>query len=103
MHEPTHNEEMSNRNYVGICVSSYRRKFQISPAKGLVLETTVVIMFHPIFLTKIDKSFRIQCRYQEADKKVTQQLDVRFVNLLSCKIFHFKNKKQSFKISIPVD
>ena len=43
----------------------------------------VVISFHSIFLTKVDKAYRIQCFYMEADKEVTQTLDVSMMTTLS--------------------
>ncbi|KJH41208.1 zona pellucida-like domain protein [Dictyocaulus viviparus] len=44
--------------------------------KGLVLTSTVIISFHPMFVTKIDKSYRVQCFYAEETKAVTQNLNV---------------------------
>lgn len=36
----------------------------------------VVISFHRLFLTKVDKAYRVQCFYMEAEKIVTNQLEV---------------------------
>uniref|UniRef100_A0A914WMY4 ZP domain-containing protein n=2 Tax=Plectus sambesii TaxID=2011161 RepID=A0A914WMY4_9BILA len=44
--------------------------------KGVFVETTVIISFHPLFETKIDRAYRIQCFYMEADKTVSQELEV---------------------------
>ncbi|CAB3399241.1 unnamed protein product [Caenorhabditis bovis] len=44
--------------------------------RGIMITTTVIISFHPMFITKIDKSYKVQCFYSEAAKTVTQQLDV---------------------------
>uniref|UniRef100_A0A0M3I7R2 ZP domain-containing protein n=1 Tax=Ascaris lumbricoides TaxID=6252 RepID=A0A0M3I7R2_ASCLU len=52
-----------------------RRKRMVNP-RGLMLETTIVIMFHRIFLTKVDKAFHIKCFYMEADMTVEQSLDI---------------------------
>ncbi|KAI1719232.1 cuticlin-1 [Ditylenchus destructor] len=52
-----------------------RRRRTISP-KGLVLEMTVVLMFHPKFLTRNDKAYHIECMYMEISQKVTNRLDV---------------------------
>ncbi|VDN01308.1 unnamed protein product [Thelazia callipaeda] len=44
--------------------------------RGVFVTTTVVISFHPIFITKIDRAYRIQCFYMEADKTVSSQIEV---------------------------
>ncbi|CAD5211992.1 unnamed protein product [Bursaphelenchus xylophilus] len=44
--------------------------------KGIFASTTVVISFHPIFVTKVDRVYHIQCFYMEAEKTVSQNLDV---------------------------
>ncbi|KAI6172093.1 Cuticlin-1 [Aphelenchoides besseyi] len=44
--------------------------------KGVFVTTTVVISFHPQFVTKVDRSYRVQCFYMEADKTVSQQIEV---------------------------
>ncbi|MFH4981711.1 hypothetical protein AB6A40_008420 [Gnathostoma spinigerum] len=44
--------------------------------RGIFVETTVVISFHPLFLTKIDRAYRVRCFYMEADKTVSSQLVV---------------------------
>ncbi|KHN87071.1 Cuticlin-1 [Toxocara canis] len=44
--------------------------------RGIFVTTTVVISFHPLFVTKVDRAYRIQCFYMEADKTVSTQLEV---------------------------
>ncbi|CAJ0932395.1 unnamed protein product, partial [Mesorhabditis belari] len=44
--------------------------------KGIFVATTIVISFHPQFVTKVDRAYRIQCFYMEADKTVSTQLEV---------------------------
>lgn len=44
--------------------------------RGIYVRTTVGIQFHPLFVTKVDQAFRIQCFYMEADKSVSQELEV---------------------------
>ncbi|VDO61133.1 unnamed protein product, partial [Onchocerca flexuosa] len=43
---------------------------------GIRITTTVIISFHPIFLTKIDRAFRLNCFYMESSKTITQQLEI---------------------------
>uniref|UniRef100_A0A7I4Z5U3 Cuticlin-1 n=1 Tax=Haemonchus contortus TaxID=6289 RepID=A0A7I4Z5U3_HAECO len=44
--------------------------------RGLLLASTIIISFHPMFVTKVDKSYRVQCFYAETAKTVTQNLNV---------------------------
>uniref|UniRef100_A0A0K0DAB7 ZP domain-containing protein n=1 Tax=Angiostrongylus cantonensis TaxID=6313 RepID=A0A0K0DAB7_ANGCA len=44
--------------------------------RGVFVSTTVVISFHPQFVTKVDRAYRIQCFYMESDKTVSTQLEV---------------------------
>lgn len=44
--------------------------------RGIFVSAVVVITFHPLFLTKIDRAYRIQCFYMEADKTVSTQIEV---------------------------
>ncbi|VDD97674.1 unnamed protein product [Enterobius vermicularis] len=44
--------------------------------RGVFVTTTVVISFHPLFVTKVDRAYRVQCFYMEADKTVSTQLEV---------------------------
>ncbi|KAI1720062.1 zona pellucida-like domain-containing protein [Ditylenchus destructor] len=44
--------------------------------KGVFVSTTVVISFHPQFVTKVDRAYRVQCFYMEADKTVSAQIEV---------------------------
>ncbi|CAI4222323.1 unnamed protein product [Auanema sp. JU1783] len=44
--------------------------------KGVFVTATVVVSFHPQFVTKVDRAYRIQCFYMEADKTVSTQIEV---------------------------
>ena len=43
------------------------------------MKFTVVVSFHQQFITKVDKAYRIQCFYMEAEKTVATEIDVRWV------------------------
>ena len=43
---------------------------------GVVVVTTVIVSFHSIFITKVDRAYKLSCFYVEATKKLSQQLDV---------------------------
>lgn len=43
---------------------------------GIYVSTVVVITFHPLFLTKIDRAYEIRCFYMAADKTVSADLGV---------------------------
>ncbi len=53
------------------------RRFRSLNPKGVFVQTTLVISFHPQFLTKVDRAFTIQCFYMEADKTVDTDIEVR--------------------------
>ncbi|OZC07188.1 hypothetical protein X798_05824 [Onchocerca flexuosa] len=44
--------------------------------RGIFVTSVVVISFHPLFVTKVDRAYRVQCFYMEADKTVSAQLEV---------------------------
>ncbi|KAI6225526.1 Cuticlin-1 [Aphelenchoides fujianensis] len=43
---------------------------------GVAVSATVVISFHPIFITKSDRAYKVNCFYMEARKTVGQNLEV---------------------------
>lgn len=53
-----------------------RRKRMVNP-RGILLDTIVILMFHPVFLTSTDRSYHVQCQYSESERTVTNALDVR--------------------------
>ncbi|GMR59644.1 hypothetical protein PMAYCL1PPCAC_29839, partial [Pristionchus mayeri] len=55
-----------------------RRRRMVSP-RGLLLDVTVIVMFHRLFLTKIDRSYHLECFYVQYDTEVSQSYDVSIV------------------------
>ncbi|GMR36503.1 hypothetical protein PMAYCL1PPCAC_06698, partial [Pristionchus mayeri] len=62
--------------------------------RGIFVAATVVLSFHPLFITMIDRSYRVQCFYVENDRQVRARVGVEELsttlvtsspNLPSCK------------------
>ncbi|KJH43412.1 zona pellucida-like domain protein [Dictyocaulus viviparus] len=72
-------DEGERRKVAGITVPfddcGLSRSRSLNP-KGIFVSTTIVITFHPHFITKIDRAYRISCFYMEANEAVTSQLNV---------------------------
>ena len=47
--------------------------------KGVFVSVTVIISFHPLFMTKVDRAYTIQCFYMEADKTVSTDIEVSMI------------------------
>ncbi|GMT11348.1 hypothetical protein PFISCL1PPCAC_2645, partial [Pristionchus fissidentatus] len=61
-----------------------RRRRMVSP-RGILLDVTVVVMFHSLFLTKIDRSYHVECFYVQYDKEVSQSYDVSILPSIDLK------------------
>jgi len=56
---------------------------QFSP-KGIFLSTTLVVAFHPEFLTKFDKVYKVQCFYMEMETVLEREITVKYVFAARC-------------------
>ncbi|KAK0398655.1 hypothetical protein QR680_002693 [Steinernema hermaphroditum] len=77
--EPGCRSDENGRQVAGITLPfdscNVARTRSLNP-RGIFVSTTVVISFHPNFVTKVDRAYKIQCFYMEADKTVSQQIEV---------------------------
>lgn len=44
---------------------------------------TLVVSFHDVFVTKVDRAFRLNCLYRSAPIMVTSGLDIRCIILMN--------------------
>uniref|UniRef100_A0A914WLF8 ZP domain-containing protein n=1 Tax=Plectus sambesii TaxID=2011161 RepID=A0A914WLF8_9BILA len=70
-------DSSQNQGFIDLPFDScgLKRERSLEP-RGVFVTTTVVIKFHPTFITKIDRAVSIRCFYMEADKTVSQELEV---------------------------
>jgi hypothetical protein len=47
--------------------------------KGIFIRSTIIISFHPNFMTKVDRAYTLQCFYMEADKTVSTDIEVSMI------------------------
>ncbi|CAB3408260.1 unnamed protein product [Caenorhabditis bovis] len=47
--------------------------------RGMYYGITVVISFHPLFITKVDQAFHVKCFFEEASKGLTAELGVSMI------------------------
>jgi hypothetical protein len=61
---------------LGFGQCNMRRQRTLFP-RGVEYTFTLVVSFHPLFITKVDKAYRVRCFYMETEKTVAEQLEVR--------------------------
>ncbi|GMT37119.1 hypothetical protein PFISCL1PPCAC_28417, partial [Pristionchus fissidentatus] len=44
--------------------------------RGMYYGITVVVSFHPLFITKVDQAFHVKCFFEEANRGLTAELGV---------------------------
>jgi len=58
------------------------RRQRMTNPKGMAMSSTVVISFHRTFITSVDRAYKINCFYLEADKEVKQSLEVSTISTI---------------------
>ncbi|EJW87123.1 hypothetical protein WUBG_01968 [Wuchereria bancrofti] len=71
---------LDSRNSVGGIILSHgqcdiNRQRMIQP-EGMQFSTILVISFHPLFITKLDRAFHIRCMYREIVRAVSSGIEV---------------------------
>uniref|UniRef100_A0A1I7UL26 ZP domain-containing protein n=1 Tax=Caenorhabditis tropicalis TaxID=1561998 RepID=A0A1I7UL26_9PELO len=51
---------------------------QVDP-RGMYYGITVVVSFHPLFITKVDQAYHVKCFFEEANKGLTAELGVSMI------------------------
>ncbi|KAI6225981.1 Zona pellucida-like domain protein [Aphelenchoides besseyi] len=59
----------------GQCNMRRQRKLS-QDERGIEQSITIIVSFHDVFITKVDRAYRCTCFYHEADKVVTNRFDV---------------------------
>lgn len=54
--------------------------FQLSPQPGLMESLTIIVSFHHLFITKVDRALNIQCFYSQMNEvRINKEIDIRSV------------------------
>ncbi|KAL3098041.1 hypothetical protein niasHT_027586 [Heterodera trifolii] len=64
------------RLHHGSCDMDRKRMVGPEGGTGMEFSTVLVISFHPLFVTKTDRAFHINCLYKEADRNVGVDINV---------------------------
>uniref|UniRef100_A0A914XU14 ZP domain-containing protein n=1 Tax=Panagrolaimus superbus TaxID=310955 RepID=A0A914XU14_9BILA len=61
---------------LGMCGMKSLRSFD---PRGMYYGITLVISFHPLFITKVDQAFHVKCFFEEANRGLTAELGVSMI------------------------
>uniref|UniRef100_A0A915DJ70 ZP domain-containing protein n=1 Tax=Ditylenchus dipsaci TaxID=166011 RepID=A0A915DJ70_9BILA len=50
---------------------------QKSNPKGIFISTSLIVAFHPEFLTKFDRVYKVQCYYMEMENVLEKEITVK--------------------------
>lgn len=57
--------------------------------KGMFITTSLIVAFHPEFLTKIDRVYVVQCFYMEMEKILQKDIQIKYEKYLLHHIGYF--------------
>ncbi|KHJ41086.1 hypothetical protein D918_08862 [Trichuris suis] len=96
---PSCRSNASNNHTAGLTIAysqcDVRRQRTTSPS-GVYLSAIVVVTFHPMFVTMVDRAYNVKCFYMATDKVVSSNLEVRSDHL---GIYHYSKAVTSFLLS----
>ncbi|KAL7074347.1 hypothetical protein ACQ4LE_006544 [Meloidogyne hapla] len=76
----SHNEDCTFHNKRNITIElakcNVRRKREINPNPGIAYQMTVVVQLHPLFVTKVDRAYNVNCFYKEKPQDVSVDFGV---------------------------
>lgn len=64
---------------------------------------TVVVSFHPLFITKVDQAYHVKCFFEEANKGLTAELGVRqarrfsYLKFLGSNIYDYNSSTKFYR------
>uniref|UniRef100_A0A7E4VGA8 ZP domain-containing protein n=1 Tax=Panagrellus redivivus TaxID=6233 RepID=A0A7E4VGA8_PANRE len=61
---------------LGMCGMKSLRSFD---PRGMYYGITLVVSFHPLFITKVDQAFHVKCFFEEANRGLTAELGVSMI------------------------
>ena len=70
------NEELEICKWILSIVKDNFEILQFDP-RGMYYGITLVVSFHPMFITKVDQAFHVKCFFEEANRGLTAELGVR--------------------------
>uniref|UniRef100_A0A914KV83 ZP domain-containing protein n=1 Tax=Meloidogyne incognita TaxID=6306 RepID=A0A914KV83_MELIC len=76
----SHNEDCTFHNKRNITIElakcNVRRKREINPNPGIAYQMTIVVQLHPLFVTKVDRAYNVNCFYKEKPQDVSVDFGV---------------------------
>uniref|UniRef100_A0A914MBS7 ZP domain-containing protein n=1 Tax=Meloidogyne incognita TaxID=6306 RepID=A0A914MBS7_MELIC len=76
----SHNEDCTFHNKRNVTIElakcNVRRKREINPNPGIAYQMTIVVQLHPLFVTKVDRAYNVNCFYKEKPQDVSVDFGV---------------------------